>query len=272
MLSGISRAILLAALLSSVTAAAQSSVSELADKLKDDSDFRIRVQAALELGRSEDSRALGPLTSALGDEHASVRAAAAAALKIVGDPQALQALKRHRSDRSESVRAQIRESIAALEAEREMPATKPEVLVKLGRLRNGTRVKSPSIERAVLAQSRKDLEALPGVDVLPNDEQLAATAEQQQVPVVLVTTSIQKLAAARDGDSIVYSANIEYLVHTMPDQAILARVAGSASTTASGEEARDRAKSAVLRREVVEAAVRSALRRAPPALLAAARR
>jgi hypothetical protein len=268
----LSRTIATAVLLLAANAGAVPSVSALAARLQNDSDFRIRVQTALELGRSESAQALAPLVLALDDAHASVRAAAAAALKILGDPAAVAALKRHRLDVSEAVRMQVQDSISALEVEPLAPPEKTKVFVKLTTVRNGTKVKSASIERAVLLQSRKNLDELPGVDVLPNDEEVAAAAEKQDIPVVLVTTSIQKLAAARDGDSVVYSANIEYLVHTMPDQTIAARVAGSASTSASETEAKDKAKSAELRREVVEAAVKSALKGAPRALLAAARR
>jgi len=268
----IARSLLLTVLLLSASAAAGPTVSTLADKLQNDSDFRIRVQSALELGRSDDAQALVPLVRALEDPHASVRAAAAAALKMLARPSALAALKRHRLDRSEAVRMQVQDSIAALEAEPAPAQDKPRVFVKLADVHNRTAVKSPAIERTVMVQSRRNLDQLPGIDVLPNDEEVALAAEKQDIPVVMVSTSIQRLAAARDGDSVVYSANIEYLVHTMPDQTIAARVAGSASASASEEDARDKARSAELRREVVEAAVRSALKRAPQALLAAARR
>lgn len=150
-------------------------------------------------------------------------------------------------------------------------ANAPRVFVKLGDLRNGTKTKSKAIERAILNESRRALEELPGVDVLPSGDSAAAVFGNGNVPVVLVSTSIQKLAAARDDHGVVYSANIEYIVHTMPDETIAARLSGNASTVASERDAKDRLRSAELRREVVQAAVRSALRGAPPALFAAAR-
>lgn len=273
MLRWLSVTILSLGLLFTTTASAETNVSELAQKLKSSSDFRVRVQVALELGRSDRPEALGPLVRALDDRHASVRAAAAAGLKLLGDPKALPALKQRRLDPSEPVRAQILDAVAALERIRagEREDEKPKVFVKLGGIRNGTRVKSPAIERAILAESRKNLDGLPGVEVLPNDEEVVLAAERQNLPIVMVTTSIQKLAASRDGDSVVYVANIEYLVHSMPDQTIAARVAGTASTSASEAEAKDKNKSAALRREVLAAAVKSALTRASSALLAAAR-
>ena len=262
---------LLAALFVHSTAAARPSVSELVEKLRTSSDFRLRVQAALDLGKTEPKKALLPLVVALEDKHASVRTAAAAALKVLGDPEALYALEQHRFDSSEPARKQIQLTIDSLRSARPNDEAKPQLLVKLAPVQNGTRVRSPAIERTILAESRKKLDELPGIDVLPSDTAESPRPEGEDVPVVLVTTSIQKLSAVRDGDSIVYSANIEYLVHTMPDETIAARVAGSASTSATEQDAKNKFKSAELRREVVEAAVKSALKRASGALLAAAR-
>lgn len=262
---------LLAVLFLHSAAMARPSVADLVDKLRGNGDFRIRVQAALELGKAEPSKALLPLVVALEDRHASVRAAAAAALKALGDPEALSALEQHRFDSSDPARRQIQQAIESLRAAAPQAVPKPQLLVKLGPLQNGTRVKSPTIERTILVESRRKLDELPGIEVLPSDASLSGYGHREDIPVVLVTTSIQKLSAVRDGDSIVYSANIEYLVHTMPDETIAARVAGSASTSASEQDAKSKTKSAELRREVVEAAVKSALRRASSALLAAAR-
>jgi hypothetical protein len=93
----------------------------------------------------------------------------------------------------------------------------------------------------------------------------------KKTPVVMVTGSVEQLKAAREGSSIVYTAKVEYVLHTMPEQSIAAKVSGSASAQASEQEASDQTRSAQLRKEVLEAAIASALRRAPPALIAAAR-
>src|ERR1041384_6251505 len=71
-------------LLLGADARAKPGFAELAERLKSGTDFRVRVQAALELGRPE-KKSLGALVLALDDPHASVRAAAAAALKMLGD-------------------------------------------------------------------------------------------------------------------------------------------------------------------------------------------
>jgi hypothetical protein len=251
--------------------AAPPSVADLADRVRHGEDFRVRLQAALELGKSADPEALAPLVSALDDPNASVRTAAAAALQELGDPDAVPALQQHRLDKSELVRKQIKMTLASYEraAASEEGARPARLLVKLGTMKNRTAVKAPRIEAELESESRKKLDELPGVRVMSSTA--APPAAKQQLPVVMVTGQIQKLQASRDGTDIVYSASVEYILHTMPDESIAAKVSGSASGSLTAEEAKDETRAAELRHQVLGAAIASALRRAPRALLAAAR-
>ncbi len=241
-------------------------LDELIGQLKASKDFRVRVQAALQLGKTMDPAALAPLVGALDDDNASVRAAAVAALESLGDMRAIAPLKEHRLDRSDAVRKQIKSSLTELEAQG-LDAPKPKVLVKLGIMKNGSGVKSKRIESDLAFASRQKLGELPGVKVLIEGDDGAG----RKTPVVMVTGSVEQLRASREGSAIIYTAKVEYVLHTMPEQSIAAKVSGSASAQASEQEANDQVKSAQLRKEVLEAAIASALRRAPPALLAAAR-
>jgi hypothetical protein len=245
---------------------AKAPLDELVGQLRDGKDFRVRVQAALQLGKSMSPEAFAPLVNALDDENASVRAAAVAALESLGDMRAIGPLKEHRLDRSDAVRKQIKSSLAELEAQA-LATPKPKVLVKLGIMKNGSGVKSKRIESDLAQASRQKLGELPGVKVLVEGDDGAG----KKTPVVMVTGSVEQLKASREGSSIVYTAKVEYVLHSMPEQSIAAKVSGSASAQASEQEANDQSKSAQLRKEVLEAAIASALRRAPPALLAAAR-
>jgi hypothetical protein len=263
------RSLLVLAILCAVTSAVATpspGLDELVAQLKDGPDFRVRVSAALQLGKSLTPEATAPLEAALDDTNASVRAAAAAALKNLGDQRALGSLREHRLDRSEAVRAQVKAAIASLEEERDNGA-KPRVQIQLGMMKNDSGVKSKRIETEMADSSRRKLSELPGVRVLAADGSSASS----KVPVVMVTGNVQELKASREGRSIRYSASVEYVLHTMPEQAIAAKVSGRASATASEQEAADSTKSAELRRTVLEAAIASALRRCPPALMAAAR-
>jgi len=269
------RALLTLALLCTVSSAlATPGLDELVEQLKNASDFRVRVSAALQLGKSLTGDAARPLEAALDDSNASVRAAAAAALKNLGDQAALVALKAHRSDKSEAVRAQVAAAIKSLEEER-ITGSKPKVLIKLGIMKNGSGVKSKKIESELADSSRRKLAELPGVRVLAADgsgpSSEPSSGMPSRVPMVMVTGNVSELTALREGRSIIYSARVEYVMHSMPEQAIAAKVSGRASATATEQDARDVAVLADLRRSVLEAAIASAVRRTPPALLAAAR-
>jgi len=269
------RTLLSLALLFSVSSAlATPGLDELVEQLKSATDFRVRVSAALQLGKSLTGDAAPPLEAALDDSNASVRAAAAAALKNLGDQAAVAALKAHRSDKSEAVRAQVLAAIKSLEEER-VTGQKPKVLIKIGIMKNESGVKSKRIESELADSSRRKLSALPGVRVLAADGSGPSTdtssGKPSNVPMVMVTGNVSELKASREGRSITYSASVEYVLHTMPEQAIAAKVSGRASATATERESEDASALAELRRSVLEAAIASALRRAPPALLAAAR-
>jgi len=269
------RSLLSLALLFSVsTAVATPGLDELALQLKDDGDFRVRVSAALQLGKSLTGDAAQPLEAALDDSNASVRAAAAAALKNLGDQAALPALNAHRADKSEAVRTQVKAAIKSLEEER-ISGPKPKVLIKIGIMKNASGVKSRRIESELADSSRRKLSEFPGVRVLAADgsgpSAVSSAGKPSNVPVVLVTGNVSELKALREGRSITYSASVEYVVHTMPEQAIAATVSGRASAVATEQDTADASRLAEIRRSVLDAAIASALRRAPPALLAAAR-
>jgi HEAT repeat protein len=264
------RRVILFSLLSMAAAPAwaKPGLDALVGQLRTDKDFRVRVQAALQLGKSMSPQAFAPLVAALDDDNASVRAAAVAALESLGDLRAIAPLQEHRLDRSELVRRQIRSSLGELQAQAQgQQAPQPKVLVKLGMMKNISGVRSKRIESDLASASRRKLSELPGVKVLVEGDD----GSGKKAPVVMVTGSVDQLKAAREGRAIVYSAKVEYLLHSMPEQAIAAKVSGSASAQASEQEARNQDQSAKLRSEVLEAAVASALGRSPPALIAAAR-
>ena len=245
-------------------------VSTLIDRLKNGTDFRVRVQAALELGKSKSSAARVPLEGALDDENAAVRAAAAAALKVLGDKRAIPALERHAKDESAAVRSQVKSSLAALRSRsRDSGGDAPKVLVKIGKMKNGKGVRSSRHLGTLARASREKFGELPGVSVI--DDADAAANGKKKVPVVMVTGQLRRLKTSREGSAVVFSASVEYIVHRMPEQSILGTVSGSASTKASESEAKDKKKSAELENIVVAAAIDSAVRRAPEALAAASK-
>jgi plasmid stability protein len=252
--------------------AAGGSVSDLRSKLERGVDFRVRVQAALELGKSKDAAARAPLEAALDDENAAVRAAAAAGLKVLGSKESVPALERHRKDPSAAVRSQIESTLTAL---RQMAARKkPEVLVQLGMIANGSRVKSNVVQADVERTSREKLSEIPGVEIVearaPEPQPKSGKAKGS-VPLVMMTGRVKQLGHQTQGDSVVYSASVEFIMHQMPGQAIKGVISGSARASGAASDARDRNALEELRRAALEAAIASALRNAPEAIRAAIR-
>lgn len=273
MLRGLRTALLALCLATLSTAAiGDSDFERLTRQLSADKDFRLRVQAALHLGKSNDGRALRPLYKALRDPSAAVRAAAAAALQSLADPAALPELVKHNADESPAVRRAVASAIFALKAQKTRDEDRrrhAKLLVKLGKLHNGSAVASSQALFAVGQASRAEFERLPGVALLNPSEDVENASATHKLPVVLVTGSIRKLGATQEGQEFVYSAQVDYVVHRLPEQSIVATVTGKAEARASQWEVQDRKRREALRSEVLESAVASAVQRTPRALLAA---
>lgn len=106
-------ALLLAA--ASARGASDVKVDELCRAVIEDGNYKVRVQAALVLGKLGDPRAVQPLIKALGDQNKTVRGIAASALGQLGDALAVEPLRdllRHESD--SFVRGQAEKAVAAL--------------------------------------------------------------------------------------------------------------------------------------------------------------
>jgi hypothetical protein len=251
------------------TAAQGADLPTLIERLRSGDDFRVRVAAALELGKTKSPRARVPLEQALGDENAAVRASAAAALKTLGDKRSIPALEQRLKDESAAVRSQIKAALAALGDKGKAKADAPKVLVKMGKMRNGKEVKTQRHLGTLEKTSREKFQELPGVHVVDSEE--PAASGKKKVPMVMVSGQLRQLGTSRDGAEVVFSASVEYVVTRMPEQALVGTVSGSASTKASQNDARDKKKSAELEDIVVAAAIESAVRRAPQALAAASK-
>ncbi|MBN2498664.1 MAG: HEAT repeat domain-containing protein [Deltaproteobacteria bacterium] len=73
--------------------AVEDKVAFLTEKLRGSDSFKVRLKAAIMLGRMDDPRAVGPLTSALQDDNYVVRGAAARALGNLGHPMAVSSVE-----------------------------------------------------------------------------------------------------------------------------------------------------------------------------------
>lgn len=150
------------------------SVSSLAEKLKSD-DFRIRTQAALALGVTNDDGAVQPLCKALDDDETTVRTASAAALKKLGRSSARKCLKaRLDHEHDEGVRITINRAIEALPAgcydDNGTQNGKAKYYVAVSPVRNDTDRPPAEVECLVLPAIRGKLDNATEIQRAPSGE------------------------------------------------------------------------------------------------------
>ncbi len=248
-------------------------VMELVEKLAS-SDFRVRVQAALILGKTSDPAALPALTRGLADKSAAVRAASAAALGTYGDPSAISALEAHVHDDSEAVVRQVKSALRSLSERRESDAIdrkKATIFVKLSGVQSHTPAGAESLGIAGLA-SRGALGKMHGIALLYPSEDPEVAFRQHKRPVVVMTASIRELQSSKVSGEFVVSANVEFLMQAAPEFAIVGKISGTAKATGDLASTADAGGRARVQEAALGAAVESALGKGRDALLAAGRR
>lgn len=106
--------VLLCCLASSPAMAAGDATATAIRELSTNTDFRVRTQAALSLGASDDAKAVEPLCRALDDAKSAVRAAAAAALGKLAKGGKDCLVQREATEPTEAVKVAIKKAIAAV--------------------------------------------------------------------------------------------------------------------------------------------------------------
>ncbi len=164
-------------------------VKFLADKLKSD-DFRVRTNAALALGASNDDLAVDPLCGALADASEVVRQASAVAMKRLGRAKALGCLKdRESRESNDGVKIAITRAIESISASgggdsggggsddkiKENPSAK--YYIALSTIANSTGRSQPEVESVVVKAMRAKLEAAGTIQLAPQKES-AETARE----------------------------------------------------------------------------------------------
>jgi hypothetical protein len=225
-------------------------------------DFRLRMAAALSLGKTHSRGALAPLTNALDDPHPAVRAAAAAALGVLGDRAAVGALRAHLArEPSSSVKIQIEMALAALQG----PAAGEKralLLLKLGQMRVGTGVRNNQLLDVFRGATRARAAELPGVEVLADTSEERHEALVRGLPVLVLDGTVRRLAQGSQGANVTISAQVEYVIRKAPEHALKGSVTGAAQALGA-MTAQDEARVAALELEALQGAVESAMRGAP---------
>ncbi len=252
---------------------AQDDASAFRD-LAQGSDFRLRVAAALALGRSKSPGARPALERAMAnDPHLAVRAAAAAALGTLGDANAAPALRAALDHEAETaVKVQIDGALKKLGSaapSRQAPAGKAKFLVSLGKIENRSSATGDSLVAAFKSSTRSRLAEVPGVEVMADGDDGTAEGSRRNLPVFTVDGSLTKLDKKQGSDGVSFSARVEYLIRKMPDHTLKGTMAGSAQALAAQSQIRGPSQLSDLQMDAVSGAIDSAFKGAPKALEAA---
>jgi len=251
---------------------AQNAIRALHD-LTDSSDFRVRVSAALYMGRTHPPGAREVLERALADAHPAVRVAAAAALSSLGDPSAIAALARRQGvEPSASVNAQLQSSLDQL---RRGLAADPagklganvRYVVRLGAMRNPSGVRGDDLRRVLQNATRSRARAIGGMAVVEADAALLTQAAERHLPVLTLDGSLMQVNESRVAGSVQVQARVEFAVRR--EQTLKGTLSGAATTFGSGPTLSDQGRRQ-LQDEAVDGAVQSALRGADQGLTLAA--
>ena len=249
------------------TSIAQDDATALRD-LANGGDFRVRVSAALALGRSKSPGARAALEKALNDPHPAVRAAASAALGNLGDANATPALQAALArETTPSVKAQYESTLKKLGGS-SSTSSRAKFLVALGRMDVRQGAFPPNTLKAA---TRTRMSQMSGVEVVADGSDVSAISRTRNLPAFTVDGTLTKLAKSTSSAGVSVSARVEYLLRKMPDHAIKATMSGTAQAEADAREIRGARELEQLQSDAVTAAVDSALKGAAPALEAGAK-
>jgi hypothetical protein len=225
-------------------------------------DFRLRVGAALALGKTHARAALAPLVAALDDAAPAVRVAAAAALGVLGQKEACEPLRSHlRSETAQSVRTQLELALAKLENAKSEPAAR--VLVKLGELRNLTGARGERWTARFRGATRAKAAELPGVELVSESSEGRTEAAARKLPLLLLDGVLNQLSQGADGEQVMVSAKVEYVFRKMPEHALRGSVTGTARALDTSKAVGDQGRVTQLELQALEGAIESAMRGAP---------
>lgn len=227
------------------------------------SDFRVRVTAALALGKRKDTSAIDALGKALKDDNAAVRAAAAAALGAIGDTSALSVLERAKSSEKDgNVRSSIDKAIGMLKS-----AKKTRVIVSVAKIENKTN--EPKVSSLFTSTMKSEIARIPGIEVVTSEKDAVDQAKQRNLPTIAVDGRLTSLSKSVAGADTAIAAKVELLIRKIPEQSLKATVKGDAKALMNSKALKNDADVAALKEDAVKAAVQSALKGAPTAIDAA---
>lgn len=153
-------------------AASNPKLDELCKALGEDGNYKVRVQAALVLGKLSDPGAVPCLMKALGDSNKTVRGMVAQALGQLGDASAVDPLRKLLSGESDPfVKSQAERALAALSGAGGA-GKRAKIYLAFGPFTGGTKSAGPDAAKIVADALARELGKLPAVtlSLTPGDQ------------------------------------------------------------------------------------------------------
>jgi len=243
-------ALVLTAAVSARVVGADPRVDELCRAVTDDDNYKVRVQAALVLGKLGDARAVPPLIKALCDPNKSVRGIAAAALGQLGAESAVDPLRdllRRESD--PFVRGQAEKAMAALSgAGTGGGGKRAKIYVNFGAFGGGVKSAGPEASKIIHEALSRELGKLPIVTLT-----LSADAQHNfgktGMSGFYIDGNITKLEDSGGNET---SCDVKVMVARWPQKSIIMWTNAGASVQ-SGSRPRDKENA---RKDCLEASAR----------------
>ncbi len=289
------RTVVVAALLL-VTAAPVASAQDankLVEVLRRAPDYRVRVRAAMALGRVGERDVVLALEAALSDPNASVRSAAATALGRRGETRSLRALAALENDRKPVVKAAAQRAVAAIEkaARKQATATTDlafdprtttdknswsyvERVIVLGDIRSSAEYQDARMVALLRERAMDRLREMPRTAVLVSESAMNEDAKKaitdRALPIVRLDGNLRSFMRKSDDGMVSVRCEVSFFLLDAKQQSLKAEIRGAAT---SSEPRRGLAhhQNLSLAGRAVAGAVESALANAERAFVAVAK-
>jgi len=226
------------------TPARADKVDDLARTLASDPSYKVRVQAALVLGKLGDKRAVPALIKALKDSNATVRTVSCGALGKLGDSSAVEPLKEAAKDGESMVRQAAEKALQQLEQAPPPPPTKgAKFYINIGGVANKTKQGGTEASKLVRDVLTRELSSTSIVTVswpgggAPD----AAALKKKKMTGYYLDGSIIRLTTSTSGNSAEISCDLKMFIATFPAKSMIMFTSGGAAvqtgSSARAEEA-----------------------------------
>ena len=201
-------------------------VDELCRSLTTDPSWRVRLQAAVVLGKLKDARAVPSLLRALGDENETVRGLSAQVLGELGDESAKGSLERAKRDPSTFVRDKATAALARLStplaATAHASSGSPGALhVEIGGIGVKAQHVSPQMAIRLKEFIIRELNKTPGL-----------TLEGKPISGFLIDSSITNVSRRTTPEWVEITCEISFVVGRLPSRAMVMMTSGGATVQA----------------------------------------